>query len=96
LADVAPLLDRLPILADRLDSVPQAKLRSLFDTMQLDVVYQPTDSTVDVSLTLYHCGDGWRIDTAGAASEDGIGDKECANAARCTMHRECRYFEHSA
>jgi hypothetical protein len=64
LADVAPLLDRLPILADRLDSVPQAKLRSLFDTMQLDVVYQPTDSAVDVSLTLYHCGDGWRIDTA--------------------------------
>ncbi len=70
LADVAPLLDRLPILADRIDSVPQAKLRPLFDAMQLDVVYQPADSAVDISLTLYDGGDSWRIDTAGAASED--------------------------
>ena len=70
LADVAPLLDRLPILADRLDSVPQAKLRPLFDAMQLDVVYQPADSAVDISLTLYDGGDSWRIDAAGAASED--------------------------
>ncbi|MHB8329455.1 MAG: hypothetical protein ACYDD6_07530 [Acidimicrobiales bacterium] len=53
MADVAPLLARLPILADRLDSLPRAELRSLLDAMQLDVVYQPADSALDVAATLY-------------------------------------------
>jgi hypothetical protein len=70
LADVAPLLDRLPMFAGSLDTVPQGELRALFDALQLDVVYQPADSAVGVSLTLYDGGDSWRIDTAGAASED--------------------------
>ena len=53
LADVAPLLDRLPILATSLDTAPQGELRALFDALQLDVVYQPADSAVDVAVTLY-------------------------------------------
>ena len=48
-ADVAPLLDRLPILADRLAEAPQGELRALFDALQLDVVYQPADGAVDVA-----------------------------------------------
>ena len=56
LADVAPLLDRLPILASSLDTAPQSELRALFDALQLDVVYQPADSAVDVAVTLYDLG----------------------------------------
>jgi hypothetical protein len=47
LADVAPLLDRLPLLATSLDTAPQGELRALFDALQLDVVYQPGDSALD-------------------------------------------------
>ena len=53
LADVAPLLDRLPLLARSLDTAPQSELRTLFDAVQLDVVYQPGDSALDVAVTLY-------------------------------------------
>ena len=56
LADVAPLLDRLPILASSLDTAPQGELRALFDSLQLDVVYQPADNAVDVAATLYDRG----------------------------------------
>jgi site-specific DNA recombinase len=56
LADVAPLLDRLPILVDSLDKAPQSELRALFDALQLDVVYQPADGAVDVAVTLYDGG----------------------------------------
>ena len=49
LADVAPLLDRLPILAGMLDAAPQGELRALFDSLQLDVVYQPADSALDIA-----------------------------------------------
>ena len=56
LADVAPLLDRLPILATSLDTAPQGELRALFDALQLDVVYQPADRAVDVAVTLYDGG----------------------------------------
>ena len=51
-ADAAPLLDRLPILATSLDTVPQGELRALFDALQLDVVFQPADSAVDVAASL--------------------------------------------
>ena len=64
LADVAPLLDRLPILATSLDAAPQGELRALFDALQLDVVFQPAESAVDVAVTLY---DGGRDATVGAA-----------------------------
>ena len=56
LADVAPLLDRLPILASSLDTTPQGELRALFDALQLDVVFQPADSAVDVAVSLYDRG----------------------------------------
>ena len=56
LADVAPLLDRLPILASSLDAAPQGELRALFDALQLDVIFQPADSAVDVAVTLYDRG----------------------------------------
>ena len=56
LADVAPLLDRLPILASSLGSAPQGELRALLDALQLDVVYQPADSALDVAATLYDLG----------------------------------------
>jgi hypothetical protein len=55
LADVAPLLDRLPILADRLAQAPQGELRALFDKLQLDLAYQPSENALDVALTLYDC-----------------------------------------
>ena len=56
LADVAPLLHRLPVLATSLDAAPQGELRALFDSLQLDVVYQPADGAVDVAVTLYDRG----------------------------------------
>ena len=58
LADVAPLLDRLPIsiLATSLDAAPQGELRALFAALQLDVVYQPADGAVDAAVTLYDRG----------------------------------------
>ena len=58
MADVTPLLDRLPILATSLDTAPQGELRALFDALQLDVVFQPADSAVDVAVTLYDRGGG--------------------------------------
>ena len=53
LADVAPLLDR------RRSSSPvstrlKGELRAMFDALQqLDVVYRPAESAVDVAVTLY-------------------------------------------
>ncbi len=70
LADVAPLLDRLPILADRLAEAPQGELRALFDALQLDVVYQPADSTVDVAVTLYDRGSETAQSAARESAED--------------------------
>ena len=70
LADVAPLLDRLPILADRLAEAPQGELRALFDALQLDVVYQPANSAVDVAVTLYDRGN----ETANSAPQVRVED----------------------
>ncbi len=72
MADVRPLLDRMPVLAGRLETAPKAELRALFDALQLEVAYQPADSAVDVTLTLYDGGENWRTDTAKAASEDSL------------------------
>ena len=71
MADVAPLLDRLPILAGSLDTVPQGELRALFDALQLDVVYQPDDSAVDVAVTLYDRSDD---DASASAAQVGAED----------------------
>jgi hypothetical protein len=56
LADVSPLLDRLPILAGMLDAARQGERRALSDSLQLDVVYQPAESVVDAAATLYDLG----------------------------------------
>ena len=56
-ADVAPLLDRLPLLANSLTAATHAKLRPLFESLQLDIVFQPAEGAVDVSVTLYEPGD---------------------------------------
>ena len=53
LADVAPLLAALPVLADGLHSAPQAELRALFEQLNLEVSYQPGEQALDVAITLY-------------------------------------------
>jgi site-specific DNA recombinase len=70
LADVAPLLDRLPILATSLDSAPQSELRALFDVLQLDVTYQPAEGAVDVAVTLYDGGGDTGAVAAQVRAED--------------------------
>ena len=70
LADVAPLLDRLPILAGMLDAAPQGELRAMFDALQLDVVYQPADSAIDVAATLYDLGSETAQSAARESAED--------------------------
>ena len=70
LADVAPLLDHLPILADSLDKAPPSELRALFDALQLDIVFQPADSAVDVAVTLYDRGDDALAGAAQLRAED--------------------------
>ena len=70
LADVAPLLDRLPILATSLDAAPPGELRALFDALQLDVVYQPAQGAVDVAVTLYDRGSDDSAVTAQVRAED--------------------------
>ena len=70
LADVAPLLDRLPILAASIDTAPQGELRALFDALQLDVIYQPAESAVDVAVTLYDRGNNTSDGPAPRSAED--------------------------
>ena len=70
LADVAPLLDRLPILAGMLDKAAQGEVRALVDSLQLDVVYQPADSTIDVAATLYDLGSETAQPAAQVRAED--------------------------
>jgi hypothetical protein len=70
LADVAPLLDRLPILAISLDTAPQRELRTLFDALQLDVVYQPAEGAADVAVTLYNGGRDTGATAAKMRAED--------------------------
>jgi hypothetical protein len=70
LADVAPLLDRLPILAGSLDTAPQGELRAVFDSLQLDVVCQSADSALDVAATLYDLGSETAQSAAPGSAED--------------------------
>ncbi len=80
LADVAPLLDRLPILATSLDAAPRGELRALFDSLQLDVVYRPADSAVDVAVTLYDRGDRAAQTAAQMRAEDWSASPASQNA----------------
>ncbi|MDA8280013.1 MAG: hypothetical protein M0Z63_06265 [Actinomycetota bacterium] len=48
--------DSLTMLAGSLDAAPRSDLLTLFDSLQLDVVDQPADSTLDVAATLDKLG----------------------------------------
>ncbi len=51
-ADLATALDRLPLLAERLQELPRLELRALFDSLQLQIAFQPQRRTIDVEVTL--------------------------------------------
>jgi len=51
-ADLTTALDRLPLLAERLQDLPQPELRALFDSQQLQIAFQPQTRTIDVEVTL--------------------------------------------
>jgi hypothetical protein len=80
LADVAPLLDRLPILASSLDAAPQGERRALFDLLQLDIVYQPAGSALDVAATLYDLGSETAQSAAPRSAEDCVAHPASQNA----------------
>ncbi len=70
LADVAPLLDRLPLLADRLVELDQSDLRVLFEVVQLEVAFHPDDDdAIDVGVTL---SDHWQAPVLRESAEDWI------------------------
>src|SRR2546429_9801011 len=50
--DLGKALDHLPVLADRLSDLPQRELRALFESLQLQIPYQPAAAAVDVEVTL--------------------------------------------
>jgi hypothetical protein len=50
--DLATALDRLPLLAERLQDLPQPELRALFESLQLQIAFQPQTRTIDVEVTL--------------------------------------------
>jgi len=50
--DVTTALDRLPLLAERLQDLPQPELRTLFDSLQLQIAFQPQTRAIDVEGTL--------------------------------------------
>jgi len=52
LSELGPLLSRLPLLAERLETLPTASIRRLFDALQLKVTLQPAENAVDIELTL--------------------------------------------
>ena len=58
------------ILASSLDTAPQGELRALFNSLQLDVVYQPADSALDVAATLYDLGSETAQTAAPRSAED--------------------------
>ena len=51
-ADLATALDQLPLI-DRLPELPQRELRDLFDSLRLQVAFQPAEAAVDVEVTLF-------------------------------------------
>ncbi|MHB1919093.1 MAG: hypothetical protein ACYCSX_10490 [Acidimicrobiales bacterium] len=58
------------ILATSLDAVPRGEPRALFDSLQLDAVYQPAEGAVDVAVTLYDRGDCAAQTAAQVRAED--------------------------
>jgi hypothetical protein len=51
-ADLTTALNRLPLLAERFQDLPQPELRALFDSLQLQIAFQPQTRTIDVEVTL--------------------------------------------
>ena len=51
-ADLATALDQLPLL-DRLPELPQPELRTLYDSLRLQVAFQPGEAAVDVEVALF-------------------------------------------
>jgi hypothetical protein len=51
-ADLAIALERLPLLAERLQGLSQPELRALFDSLQLQIAFQPQTRTIDVEVAL--------------------------------------------
>jgi len=51
-ADLTTALDRLPLLTEWLQGLPQAELRALFDSLQLQIAFQPQTRTIDVEVRL--------------------------------------------
>ena len=67
LADVAPLLDGLPLLAGGLAELDQSELRTLFEVIQLEVAFVPDDDAIDVRMTL---SDHWQSSVLREMAED--------------------------
>ncbi len=51
-ADLATALDQLPLL-ERLPELPQPELRALFDSLRLQIAFQPGEAAVDVEVALF-------------------------------------------
>lgn len=57
--DVATILARLPIIADRLRELPQGELRAMLEALQLTARYLPQSHEADVELVLRDDGSAW-------------------------------------
>ena len=66
--EVAPLLDRLPILGDGLADAPDAELRALFEALQLKLTFHPAEQALVVAFALWEDGQG--DDSAPLRAED--------------------------
>ena len=63
-----------------LDKAPQSELRALFDALQLDVVFQPADSAVDVAGTLFDRGGNATDGASHVRAEDWLAPPASQNA----------------
>lgn len=63
-ADVAGLLAKLPLIAEKLHELPTAELRRLFEALQLTVTYHHARKEADIEITLHNGGlDGAQVCT---------------------------------
>jgi hypothetical protein len=64
-SDLGRALDGLPVLADRLSDLAQPELRALFDSLHMQVAFQPAEAAVDVEVTLF-ADESWDLRGEGA------------------------------
>ncbi len=57
--DVATVLAKLPIIADRLAELPQGELRAIFEALQLTATYLPDQHEADIEIVLRDDGSNW-------------------------------------